>query len=529
MPAPYKIAESEALGRHMLASRGVRKGTKLMAETPVVALRSRRSSGQPESCDGCGVVIGDLAALARIACNGMLNACASGGEGETQTPGGASAHDVDRTGCMSKCDAAQQYSEAKPVHPENKLADPSACASAARGGSPTIFVPVASASMGSLQGKLADPSACTSAAHGGSPTGSKDPNACVPVTCAALGGQEGEPADPSACTPASRRSSPSGSKGGGSPDFVDELVRLLKPWRPRFDVASLPCSNAACCGSLFCSELCRERHEASSLCPGALPTAGQREARAEYDDLFRVNERFAFLLKHFTTFPSVSAVRDSVASYDDGGLVIPVTRELRSVLKRASSLISSTINPSPLGATSSSAADNNRVSSQDILRLLNVYNVNCHTTCYLSPLFTLRKHLSVITGIQGLPDTKRLEAMLDIVFAASDPGNVHVTGTGLFKDAACMNHSCQPTCRVVPSVGPKLEVVALRDVAEGEALTISYVDAERWRRRPVSRRALLRAYNFSCSCPSCVAEWSLHSAAWTAAALLVTAASTAGR
>jgi len=48
-------------------------------------------------------------------------------------------------------------------------------------------------------------------------------------------------------------------------------------------------------------------------------------------------------------------------------------------------------------------------------------------------------------------------------------------GLGLFPLAACVNHSCNPNCTYT-NVGSKLAVRALRDIAEGEELTVNYVD-----------------------------------------------------
>ncbi|KZT65794.1 SET domain-containing protein [Daedalea quercina L-15889] len=79
---------------------------------------------------------------------------------------------------------------------------------------------------------------------------------------------------------------------------------------------------------------------------------------------------------------------------------------------------------------------------------------------------------------------------------------------GIFPLASRLfNHSCAPNAAtkyvITPFEPVRMEVVALRDIAEGEEVTIPYLDPA----LPVEirRQALQLNYGFSCSCLSCCA------------------------
>ena len=81
-------------------------------------------------------------------------------------------------------------------------------------------------------------------------------------------------------------------------------------------------------------------------------------------------------------------------------------------------------------------------------------------------------------------------------------------GSALFALPSLLNHACAPAAAPAwdgaRGAGARLRLVATRDLAAGEAVTISYVDDE----LPVRlRRAQLEdAYGFVCGCSRCVAE-----------------------
>jgi hypothetical protein len=84
--------------------------------------------------------------------------------------------------------------------------------------------------------------------------------------------------------------------------------------------------------------------------------------------------------------------------------------------------------------------------------------------------------------------------------------------TTFFPAAAMINHSCAPSASFsgcsyeVGSEGPALRMVALRDIAEGEEVTIAYGYAEGEAQVEERRYKLLVSYRFACGCERCVAE-----------------------
>lgn len=91
--------------------------------------------------------------------------------------------------------------------------------------------------------------------------------------------------------------------------------------------------------------------------------------------------------------------------------------------------------------------------------------------------------------------------------AASLPLLPSFDGFGLVEAVALTNHSCSATLDVEAGngAGPVEAVaVAVRDVAEGEELLMSYIDDDQ--PRNARRRELLDRYSFQCRCARCVAE-----------------------
>ena len=108
-----------------------------------------------------------------------------------------------------------------------------------------------------------------------------------------------------------------------------------------------------------------------------------------------------------------------------------------------------------------------------------------------------------------LPPTMRMERtrvarLIDRVhtnaFAVADPTGL-VRGTGLYvKAGSWFNHSCDPTA-VVSFLGRMLRVHVLRDLGEGEEVSVSYVELYAGR---AARQAALRAKKgFACVCLRC--------------------------
>ncbi|XP_026193623.1 uncharacterized protein LOC34623446 [Cyclospora cayetanensis] len=78
-------------------------------------------------------------------------------------------------------------------------------------------------------------------------------------------------------------------------------------------------------------------------------------------------------------------------------------------------------------------------------------------------------------------------------------------GAGLFAFGSLTNHSCWPNAEAdFPLPKPSLEVRALRPIAEGEEVVISYIDESLSLHE--RQKILQTNYGFSCTCPRCVVE-----------------------
>lgn len=76
---------------------------------------------------------------------------------------------------------------------------------------------------------------------------------------------------------------------------------------------------------------------------------------------------------------------------------------------------------------------------------------------------------------------------------------------GLYEHVACANHSCQPNAALRPDADGVMRFLAIRPVAAGDEVTISYL-AEGDLLWPTSwRRRRLKRWAFDCNCPRCAA------------------------
>eukprot|EP01012_Entosiphon_sulcatum_P052700 TRINITY_DN7242_c0_g1_i1.p1 TRINITY_DN7242_c0_g1~~TRINITY_DN7242_c0_g1_i1.p1 ORF type:complete len:461 (-),score=63.69 TRINITY_DN7242_c0_g1_i1:192-1574(-) len=72
-------------------------------------------------------------------------------------------------------------------------------------------------------------------------------------------------------------------------------------------------------------------------------------------------------------------------------------------------------------------------------------------------------------------------------------------GSGLYTIGCAINHSCAPNCSASEDASANgMIITTLRDIAEGEQLTISYQ-----RQKPDRRQWLQRNFGFNCSCSQC--------------------------
>ncbi|XP_022073815.1 histone-lysine N-methyltransferase SMYD1a [Acanthochromis polyacanthus] len=98
-------------------------------------------------------------------------------------------------------------------------------------------------------------------------------------------------------------------------------------------------------------------------------------------------------------------------------------------------------------------------------------------------------------------------------FTLSDQRGLQAVGVGLFPNLCLVNHDCWPNCTVILNHGNqsalnsalhsqrRIELRALRKIAEGEELTVSYVDylnlsADR-------QKKLKEHFHFECTCEHC--------------------------
>ena len=84
-----------------------------------------------------------------------------------------------------------------------------------------------------------------------------------------------------------------------------------------------------------------------------------------------------------------------------------------------------------------------------------------------------------------------------------DEGSNHVIGVGLFPAVGlCINHSCYPNSVYCFSADGSMEYRALRDLAPGEEVTVSYIDCSL---PTMQRQEILRTQRFfMCRCIRCV-------------------------
>ena len=115
-----------------------------------------------------------------------------------------------------------------------------------------------------------------------------------------------------------------------------------------------------------------------------------------------------------------------------------------------------------------------------------------------------------VDALASLPDAQRLpalEAAGPCIEALGDAAEeAAAEGSGFFALHSCTNHSCLPCAHVFKreqdATGAAV-VLALRDIAPGEEVTLSYVDEG----APWAERAeALAEYGFACDCDKCGAE-----------------------
>ena len=79
-------------------------------------------------------------------------------------------------------------------------------------------------------------------------------------------------------------------------------------------------------------------------------------------------------------------------------------------------------------------------------------------------------------------------------------------GTVLFPIFSLVNHSCVPNCTVAGASSVKKSLITLRDVQEGEQLTIDYNCSLTSKLSFEQRKALLAQRGFECYCSKCITK-----------------------
>lgn len=118
--------------------------------------------------------------------------------------------------------------------------------------------------------------------------------------------------------------------------------------------------------------------------------------------------------------------------------------------------------------------------------------------------------------LEDLPDECHLPVEEILVIAAQINENSYsmdaldekhlVAAVGLFPICGLINHSCQPNCTWSNAGDGIAEVRALRDIKEGDEITLSYIDIDK--ERAERRKELRETKHFDCQCGRCAAPLS---------------------
>lgn len=243
-----------------------------------------------------------------------------------------------------------------------------------------------------------------------------------------------------------------------------EIYESLK--RAGFGPGVVPCSSG--CGELYCCQRCRLEHESHRLlCVGNI---SEREADThpllEYKRLAVESNEILLLAAEVLT----SAHKNRFASF--------VREKWEDVIRKAAVLRGDT----PDEALCASLRDLVDHAAHLLSRAIGG----------LVPPETLSRTLGMFEqnniGIRKQVDRSCIE------------------GTALYEVCCRANHSCDPTCHVLydgPShKGVLARLVARRDIAAGEELTISYVEETE---DTAARQWAIADYGFLCRCSRCQA------------------------
>ncbi|BFY98011.1 hypothetical protein BsWGS_01051 [Bradybaena similaris] len=108
-------------------------------------------------------------------------------------------------------------------------------------------------------------------------------------------------------------------------------------------------------------------------------------------------------------------------------------------------------------------------------------------------------------------EKKELDDLIEKIYNEIDEVSgefLDCEGSGLYQLQSACNHSCAPSAEIVfPHGDNTLAMVALRDIAPEEEISISYLDCCDLERSRHSRQKILREnYLFLCSCEKCLSQ-----------------------
>lgn len=103
---------------------------------------------------------------------------------------------------------------------------------------------------------------------------------------------------------------------------------------------------------------------------------------------------------------------------------------------------------------------------------------------------------------------QELPAALGIFKTNAHPLGVDSSDSGVFPECSRFNHSCAPNASYAWNIASAKEAIyAVKDIAPGEQITVTYLDEERLNQSRSGRREILmRDFRFQCNCNVCGAS-----------------------
>jgi len=145
---------------------------------------------------------------------------------------------------------------------------------------------------------------------------------------------------------------------------------------------------------------------------------------------------------------------------------------------------------------------------EDLFSNYTTKTVEDEKKCYLQVFFKLQ-HLCKISNLEVPDKFTSAEFIIHLIskikcnsFTITNEDFSEQIGFGLYLNGSLFNHDCDPNCVQIFD-GPKLKVVALRDISPDEELTISYCNLPDCK---YERQDYLDTYGFLCTCQVCRAS-----------------------